>query len=528
MRGSRGIGQSGEAPAALRPRVRRDELLSAVGLGALLSTLLVHTCGVTMFQRFPSAAAFVGASSNAALTAALAGSAAFCLACVVRTSLHRAARLPERAAALVAAVLYVAAGVAFCYLPLAGPELPVVLARCAGVLAGLACLAEALAWGRALGRYGVRRASLVVGAAVLVSCVLSLLMSQAPLVSVSPLFVACAAVAGAVPALLARPGAPAHASAAAPSSSASAQAAPSSPDAAPGPDPAADLLPTTVTGFLGVLAMPALGLVLFAMIMSMRAELFVLDLRPYLLSQALAALCVVYLALRRSPRPLSLAHSSLLTVLAVAVLAFCSVTQTLRGGTHYDIYVVFVLYSVCAVVTLTTLVAVVHADEFPSGLVAASALGVFSLATLSVGWVSRAVGGIDLESFVMVATGLYATVLTLRAAILARASDAPADEEPSGPAAGEEGSGPEADAAPLSLPGRCDLIAADFRLTARERDVLGYLAQGHSAAYASEMLFISPNTSRTHAHHIYGKLEITSRDELLRLVGDYAHGSPRG
>ena len=55
-------------------------------------------------------------------------------------------------------------------------------------------------------------------------------------------------------------------------------------------------------------------------------------------------------------------------------------------------------------------------------------------------------------------------------------------------------------------------------LTAREREVLGFLAHGHNGVYIGEELVISPNTVRTHIHNIYRKLDVTSREDILRIV----------
>ncbi|MEG0503428.1 MAG: helix-turn-helix transcriptional regulator, partial [Raoultibacter sp.] len=69
-----------------------------------------------------------------------------------------------------------------------------------------------------------------------------------------------------------------------------------------------------------------------------------------------------------------------------------------------------------------------------------------------------------------------------------------------------------------SLSDRCEKIAAEYRLTAREQEILSYLAEGHSGAYISEVLFISPNTARTHIHNIYKKLEVSSREDILKMT----------
>lgn len=64
----------------------------------------------------------------------------------------------------------------------------------------------------------------------------------------------------------------------------------------------------------------------------------------------------------------------------------------------------------------------------------------------------------------------------------------------------------------------CSLIAEDFHLTQRERDVLFLLAQGVSRADIAAELVVTPNTVKTHVRNLYSKLNVHSSDELLKLI----------
>ena len=66
-------------------------------------------------------------------------------------------------------------------------------------------------------------------------------------------------------------------------------------------------------------------------------------------------------------------------------------------------------------------------------------------------------------------------------------------------------------------------VAARYFLTDREADTLALLAAGRSAPYISEQLGVSLNTVKTHARHIYAKLDVHSRQELLDLLESPAH-----
>ena len=52
-------------------------------------------------------------------------------------------------------------------------------------------------------------------------------------------------------------------------------------------------------------------------------------------------------------------------------------------------------------------------------------------------------------------------------------------------------------------------------LTARERDILGLIAQGHTNATIAARLFVSPHTVRNHITHIFAKLQVTDRAEAI-------------
>lgn len=64
---------------------------------------------------------------------------------------------------------------------------------------------------------------------------------------------------------------------------------------------------------------------------------------------------------------------------------------------------------------------------------------------------------------------------------------------------------------------QCGDFSERFGLSAREREVLEYLARGRSQPYIRDELLLSKNTVATHVKHIYQKLGVHSRQELLDL-----------
>ena len=65
---------------------------------------------------------------------------------------------------------------------------------------------------------------------------------------------------------------------------------------------------------------------------------------------------------------------------------------------------------------------------------------------------------------------------------------------------------------------RVALLARENKLTPRETEVFGLLAHGRSIPYVRDALIISRDTAATHAKHIYAKLDVHSRQELIDLV----------
>lgn len=65
---------------------------------------------------------------------------------------------------------------------------------------------------------------------------------------------------------------------------------------------------------------------------------------------------------------------------------------------------------------------------------------------------------------------------------------------------------------------RLDALGEEARLTNREREVLGLLAQGRDLAYICERLCLSRNTVKGYQKAIYAKLGVHSKQELIDLL----------
>lgn len=61
-------------------------------------------------------------------------------------------------------------------------------------------------------------------------------------------------------------------------------------------------------------------------------------------------------------------------------------------------------------------------------------------------------------------------------------------------------------------------VARERGLTARETEIALLVSQGYSAKTIAEMLYVSPETIRTHTKRIYRKLGVHSKDDVIKLA----------
>lgn len=63
-----------------------------------------------------------------------------------------------------------------------------------------------------------------------------------------------------------------------------------------------------------------------------------------------------------------------------------------------------------------------------------------------------------------------------------------------------------------------DTFIKTYGLTSREAEILEYLVRGRSLPYVANELFVTTGTIKTHVRHIYAKINVNSRQELLDAV----------
>ncbi|MVX59981.1 hypothetical protein GKZ27_00615 [Enterorhabdus mucosicola] len=99
------------------------------------------------------------------------------------------------------------------------------------------------------------------------------------------------------------------------------------------------------------------------------------------------------------------------------------------------------------------------------------------------------------------------------------ASPAPTQSAASAPSSQpDETAMPAEDASADRFALACAAAADEFGLTKREREILPYLAQGYSLPYIRNELYISQSTIDTHVRHIYKKMGLHSKEELITAV----------
>ena len=94
----------------------------------------------------------------------------------------------------------------------------------------------------------------------------------------------------------------------------------------------------------------------------------------------------------------------------------------------------------------------------------------------------------------------------------------PAGADAGGANADEAASAPAPAADIDELTARILELAERGGLTPRETEVFDLLARGRSIPYVRDALVISRETAATHAKHVYAKLDVHSRQELIDLV----------
>ena len=382
----------------------------------------------------------------------------------------------------------------------------------AGALLAFATVVLALAWGTYLAQFGLRSALLWIGVMVGLAALVQLLLSSVTFGVGLIVFGILVVLGCLLPCWLAHAGALRTATA----EDADTEGLWAAPDeeSAAGEELAAPPSSRARLGALAtVVAMPFVGLMVFAFMMGARKFLLFDMVHMEVLGCALGAVVVLPICLIRTHQPLMPLIYRLLVPLFCLVLI---VLNAFPGGTAplwLAAWLSYVFFGAVAILALASLCAAAHASEFPPGLIYGLTIAGFALCSL------LGVGASQLPAFqaenggpaLLVVSTLYFAYLL---AVALFDPFRPAKDEG---LLGEPGAASAPEQA-LDVAARCEALADECNLTPREREILGYLGRGHGIAFIAETLVISESTVRTHVKSIYKKLGVNSREELIERV----------
>lgn len=370
----------------------------------------------------------------------------------------------------------------------------------AGLLLGASTVVLSIAWGAHLARFDLRQALLWLAVMVGVAALVELLLSSVtfavglivfallvPLACLVPCWLACKGRLGAI-------GEEREVEARfAPSLGAMAQ----------------------LRQMVPVVAMPFVGLMVFAFIMGARKFVLFDVVHMEVLGCVLGAVVVLPICFLRTRLPLMPLIYRVLVPLFALLLIFLNCFPASTGPLWFAAWMSYVFYGAVAILALAGLTAAAHASEFSPGLIFGATVAGFSGFSL-LGVIAAQTVLFQIEGggpALLVVSTLYFVYL------LASALLAPWKRD-RGDIVLEEGADAAKAAPARHVAARCEELAHACGLTPREGEILGYLGRGHGIAFVADALVISESTVRTHVKSIYKKLGVNSREELVSKVGE--------
>ena len=222
---------------------------------------------------------------------------------------------------------------------------------------------------------------------------------------------------------------------------------------------------------------------------------------------ALALMVVLVSSRSRSMSPLRLFNQVVYPLAVMLLLVIPVVNQNFPDMRFLMNILSATAFAVVALCVWSNMAAAVRSVPIRAGAVFSAAFVLFGLCFVAGLYAIKGLGT-DGRTLCLVVFAVYLALIAVSFALGSR-------EE----RAGREERRP-ADDTRSYIHRRCDEIAAAAALSPRESDVLYYLGRGYNHTYIAKKLYISENTVRTHVRHIYGKLGISSREELIDLVDE--------
>jgi DNA-binding CsgD family transcriptional regulator len=464
-------------------RERVEQALAIVGLGLFIATMMIYSPTTTTLLVHTGIWETMAVFSPTMLSAA-------CLAALICLILAlRGQKLSQFALFASGSVLYAVGGIGYSVLALVF-RLPVPVAILLAVCTGVGDVLLCLFFGRVFRHFGPRLALICVSASCAVSIASSWLFSHLDSLLVTIAFsfgIILTIVSGAVitrPFLLGS-------------------------DDAPQPR----VLPKTLLALGDVLSIPLLGLIACALTMAVMRGDIISSFDSFVAANlVVAAILLVFTWLQPRAFNLKSLQLTFIPLFAILLLTVNCLSTWLGLGQQVSLFMTYILYIAATLIALVSLTAVANSGEYGIDLVFSAGVLLFLLASALGVLFGDVLAGQDAFVTITIITTVYAFVVVLSSYNRWRRLDEWEDAEDA----------PTSTRQSIVL--RCRQMADSHHLTERELEVLNYLAEGHNGAYISEVLFISPNTARTHIHNIYRKLEVSSREDILRLTREQING----
>lgn len=195
----------------------------------------------------------------------------------------------------------------------------------------------------------------------------------------------------------------------------------------------------------------------------------------------------------------------------VAVLAFGSLLQVILSIFAGVRYVAFGYINI-------KLVDIARHSRTPIYVVFAAGWGIIQIG-MSLGGIATLYSLDTLGLNLDVVVAMLLAVLALGGLFLAQSSE-PSDVFIGALRSNESAESDEKASMEDMLLKRCRTLKQHYGLTEREAEIVFLIAQGYTQTYCAEALMVSINTIRSHMKHIYSKLDIHSKDELLQLLNN--------
>ncbi len=203
--------------------------------------------------------------------------------------------------------------------------------------------------------------------------------------------------------------------------------------------------------------------------------------------------------------------------------------QALGGASAEMVNEIMRLDDSCAHL-LFWLVVITSIDALPFPSYRVMGIAAISYATSSILWVLLLSSGAILNSVIALVAVYALTVVAMHGEWLGSEKDTDAPEETTLIHASEQENKVQATSSPEKAKGlsgkhvsqiiahRCKDLAVERKLSPRETEVFILLAQGRTRTLIQEELVLAENTVKTHIAHIYTKLGVGNRQDMMDLV----------